>query len=450
MRAAPRRTPAAAARRRGGDERPESRGPGPGVVPARSGQGHRRRVAGACGGGGSSESGRGRAHHRRVVPPRPAGRRPPRAGRGGGPRPGGLPVRGRPGHPGAPPPLRAGRGCASCGPGSRRSTPSCASAARGWWSARGGRRRWCPAVAAEAGADRVALTREVSPLGRAPGRPGARGARAGAGRAERARRATCWPSPRTCPGSSGRGYLVFTPFAAGVDAGPAARAPARARAPRRARPALGRAAPAARRRAAPCPPARRAARARLVEFIAGGDARALRRAPRRPGRRRHLAAVRLPALRHVHAGPDRPRPGPAGRARSAGRAAFWRQVCWREFYHHHLARHPEVRAAGPAARAPAACAGTTTRATCAAWARGETGYPVVDAGMRQLARAGMGAQPRAHDRGLVPGQGPAGGLAARARRSSCGAWSTATRPATTAAGSGRPAPAPTPRRTSAS
>src|SRR5271166_2107001 len=35
-----------------------------------------------------------------------------------------------------------------------------------------------------------------------------------------------------------------------------------------------------------------------------------------------------------------------------------------------------------------------------AWARGETGYPVVDAGMRQLWRTGF-IQPRADDRGLL-------------------------------------------------
>jgi len=72
---------------------------------------------------------------------------------------------------------------------------------------------------------------------------------------------------------------------------------------------------------------------------------------------------------------------------SPGRAAFWRQVCWRDFYHHHLARHPEV--ARQALRADLRrVRWDDDPADLEAWARGETGYPVVDAGMRQLAEQG--------------------------------------------------------------
>ena len=49
----------------------------------------------------------------------------------------------------------------------------------------------------------------------------------------------------------------------------------------------------------------------------------------------------------------------------------------------------------------------------AAWKGGFTGFPIVDAGMRQLPRDGLDAQPGAHDRGVVPGQGPPRRLADR-------------------------------------
>jgi deoxyribodipyrimidine photo-lyase len=74
-------------------------------------------------------------------------------------------------------------------------------------------------------------------------------------------------------------------------------------------------------------------------------------------------------------------------ALSAGREAFWRQICWREFYHHHLARHPEV--ARTALRADLrAIEWDDDPGHLAAWTAGETGYPIVDAGMRQLAETG--------------------------------------------------------------
>ena len=76
-------------------------------------------------------------------------------------------------------------------------------------------------------------------------------------------------------------------------------------------------------------------------------------------------------------------PGELGR----GRAAFWRQIAWREFYHHHLARHPHV--ARQALRGPFRdIAWSNDAASLATWRAGQTGYPLVDAGMRQLAGEG--------------------------------------------------------------
>ena len=98
------------------------------------------------------------------------------------------------------------------------------------------------------------------------------------------------------------------------------------------------------------------------------------------------------------------------RARSRAGEAFWRQLCWREFYHHHLARHPEVARA--ALREDLrGVAWDDDPAGVRAWAAGETGFPMVDAGMRQLAETGW-----MHNRarmvvGFVPGQAPPDRLA---------------------------------------
>ena len=84
-----------------------------------------------------------------------------------------------------------------------------------------------------------------------------------------------------------------------------------------------------------------------------------------------------------------------------------------------------------------------------AWKQGRTGYPLVDAGMRQLAARALDAQPRADGRRLVLDQGPAAWTGGSARRHFMALpGSTATWPPTTAAGSGSPPRAPTPRRTS--
>ncbi|MFI1917861.1 cryptochrome/photolyase family protein [Nocardia sp. NPDC020380] len=72
-------------------------------------------------------------------------------------------------------------------------------------------------------------------------------------------------------------------------------------------------------------------------------------------------------------------------ASDAGGHAFVRQVAWRDFYHQVLADRPEVadvdyRAAYEPWR--------TDPHAVAAWRAGRTGYPMVDAGMRQLLAEG--------------------------------------------------------------
>ena len=81
---------------------------------------------------------------------------------------------------------------------------------------------------------------------------------------------------------------------------------------------------------------------------------------------------------------------------------------------------------------------------------GRTGFPLVDAGMRQLLETGwMHNRVRMVD-GQLPGQGPARVVADRARATSSTTSSTATSPPTTTGGSGSRGRAPTRRRTSGS
>jgi deoxyribodipyrimidine photo-lyase len=68
--------------------------------------------------------------------------------------------------------------------------------------------------------------------------------------------------------------------------------------------------------------------------------------------------------------------------------AFLRQLGWREFCHHLLVAHPALPEA-PLDEAFARFPWAENRAGFAAWTKGRTGYPIVDAGMRQLWRTGF-------------------------------------------------------------
>jgi deoxyribodipyrimidine photo-lyase len=79
------------------------------------------------------------------------------------------------------------------------------------------------------------------------------------------------------------------------------------------------------------------------------------------------------------------------RARSrggAGAEAFVRQLCWRDFHHQVLAARPRVAAEDYRTRHDRWRRGAEAEADLQAWKEGRTGYPVVDAGMRQLAHEG--------------------------------------------------------------
>ena len=242
-----------------------------------------------------------------------------------------------------------------------------------------------PEVAGEAGASVVTWSRELSPLGRARDER-VRAALEEARVEVRETAGDMVAEPSDLTGSSGEGYLVFTPFHRVwrdlplPDHVPApAQADRAAPRGRRPRPPAGRGPAAARR------PGRRAPAAGRVHQVGrGATATAPAATPPGADATSHLSAyLRLGMCTGPQIGRALGLPG----ALSAGREAFWRQICWREFSHHHLARHPEVLrvALRPDLRG---VEWDDDPADLAAWEAGETGFPFVDAGMRQLAQTG--------------------------------------------------------------
>jgi deoxyribodipyrimidine photo-lyase len=73
-------------------------------------------------------------------------------------------------------------------------------------------------------------------------------------------------------------------------------------------------------------------------------------------------------------------------ATTAGRVAFVRQLAWRDWFAHLLASHPQLRQT--AMKPGTEIAWRSDPVGLAAWQAGRTGYPVVDAGMAQLAATG--------------------------------------------------------------
>jgi deoxyribodipyrimidine photo-lyase len=134
--------------------------------------------------------------------------------------------------------------------------------------------------------------------------------------------------------------------------------------------------------AAPLPPGEAAGRERLARWLGDGIDRYAERHDRLAGGTSQLSpylhfgcvsARETEARARAHGGP--------------GAAAFVRQLAWRDFYAHVLLHHP-----GNATRAYKpqfdALEWETDEEALAAWRSGRTGFPVVDAGMRQLVHQG--------------------------------------------------------------
>jgi len=71
-----------------------------------------------------------------------------------------------------------------------------------------------------------------------------------------------------------------------------------------------------------------------------------------------------------------------------GPAAFRRQLCWRDFYAQVLLHHPRNAKSEFQQRYRGTIEWSYARKPFEAWTEGRTGYPLVDAGMRQLRREG--------------------------------------------------------------
>jgi deoxyribodipyrimidine photo-lyase len=290
--------------------------------------------------------------------------------------------------------------------------------------ARGDPRRIVPAVAARAGAETVHVTREVGPYG------AARDAAVAAALAADGRTLTAWPGlavhePGTIRTDDGRPYTVHGPFArrwtAALSrpivtapariAGPSAQALARISADAAAiaggSSAVGEAAgrllagterqvmaqgdagagdAGARAAAAEVGLAasEAAARARLDRWVAEGLAGY---ATRRDllgtdGTSRLSQDLRWGLLSAVEV-----RSRAEAAAAGEGGRAFVAELSWRDFYLHALAAFPSL-ASGPYRPAADAIPWRDDPAGLEAWRAGRTGFPVVDAAMRQLAATG--------------------------------------------------------------
>jgi deoxyribodipyrimidine photo-lyase len=71
-----------------------------------------------------------------------------------------------------------------------------------------------------------------------------------------------------------------------------------------------------------------------------------------------------------------------------GAEAFRRQLCWRDFYHHVLAFHPGNAKSEFQERYRGKIKWSYAEKRFERWCAGQTGFPLVDAGMRQLKREG--------------------------------------------------------------
>ena len=74
--------------------------------------------------------------------------------------------------------------------------------------------------------------------------------------------------------------------------------------------------------------------------------------------------------------------------RGRGPEAFRRQLCWRDFHHHVLHHFPRNARSEFQDRYRGSIKWSYAKRPFEAWCEGRTGYPLVDAGMRQLRREG--------------------------------------------------------------
>ncbi len=248
--------------------------------------------------------------------------------------------------------------------------------------------RELPALAVETGASEVHLTSDPSPY------------EALRGRRVRAALEQAGVTGRAHPGVSvvddvrgiltgpGRPYTVFTPFYrnwSGVRRRPVLDAPQRIPVPAKTRhgrvPSL--ASLGLRQEVAePARGGESAGLARLAGFL---DGAVLGYGSGRDQAGADASSRLSPYLRF---GCLSPRAVEAALPPGEGAAAFRRQLCWRDFYQHVLVHHPGNAGQEFQPRYRGTLAWPGDDAAFTAWAEGRTGFPLVDAGMRQLRREG--------------------------------------------------------------
>ncbi len=91
---------------------------------------------------------------------------------------------------------------------------------------------------------------------------------------------------------------------------------------------------------------------------------------------------------YLHFGCLSPRAVEAALPDGEGAAAFRRQLCWRDFYHHVQQHHPENAHREHQPRYRGTLRWSGDEHSFVAWAAGLTGFPLIDAAMRQLLREG--------------------------------------------------------------
>jgi deoxyribodipyrimidine photo-lyase len=91
---------------------------------------------------------------------------------------------------------------------------------------------------------------------------------------------------------------------------------------------------------------------------------------------------------YLHFGCLSPRQVEERLPRGKGAEAFRRLLCWRDFYHHVLLHHPRNARSEFQDRYRGKIRWSYAKRPFEAWCEGRTGYPLVDAGMRQLRREG--------------------------------------------------------------
>ncbi|MBI5112104.1 MAG: deoxyribodipyrimidine photo-lyase [Rhodovulum sp.] len=267
---------------------------------------------------------------------------------------------------------------------------------------RGPALRVVEAVVAETGAADVVWNRRHDPAAEAIDRAVAAAlARRGVG--VRSFLASLLVDPAEARTKGGTPFSVFTPFLRHLLARPAPRAPLPAPGPLRGVGGLAsepleswglepKAPDWAAGFRALWTPGEAGAQARLAAFLDNGLAgyATLRDRPDRPATSRLSPHLRFGEISpfQVWAAASLAREAPHGaRPSGADIDKFLAEVAWREFSYHLLAHHPELATRSFQPRFDA-FPWRDDPAGLRAWQRGETGYPIVDAGMRELWRTG--------------------------------------------------------------